>query len=167
MCNKEQKVLYYILWICVIHIKSIAVFVGQWIRSTTRHPISHCLTVSCSPSLEGNCRGCKVVTLAFANTRNPLISVGIEALEEAQAVLHLHKLCRSLTLEFLAQVVSTYLCISTVKQEEDVLLLILNSVEFACCKPVGLISKCAALSQVGDCTVVTGNLSYVSYTLEC
>ena len=131
MCNKEQKVLYYILWMCVIHIKSIAVFVGQWFRSTLRHPISHCLTVSCSPSLEGYCTACKVVTLAFANTGNPLVGVRIETLEEAQAVLHLHKLSGSFALEFLAQVVSTYLCISTVEEEENVLLLILDSVEFA------------------------------------
>ena len=100
--------------------------------------------------LEGDCGSCKALLSPKSNTGYPCIGVGVEALEDAQKVLLLSNFCWRHTLQLLAKVVSTYLCISTVEEEEYMLLLILEGVELASTNSVGFICKGCRCSQVRD-----------------
>ena len=90
-------------------------------------------------NLEADCTLGEVLLRGEANTGNPTVSVGVEALEDAELVLHLSKLCWRLALELLAKVEPANLSIACVEEEEDMLLLILDSVELAGTCGVGCI----------------------------
>ena len=92
-------------------------------------------------SLEAGSSLGKVFLRGEAHTGNPALGLRVEALEEAEGMLLLNQLGRSLALELLAKVIAANFSISTVEEEEDVLLLILNSVELAGTSGIGLISE--------------------------
>lgn len=101
-----------------------------------------------------------------ANAGNPSLGLRVEAVEEAEAVLHLHQLCRGLALELLAKVIPAYLSLFIVEKEEHMLLLILNSVEPAGTLSVDLISEGHTLGEVADAAVVTGDFGHVVSVLK-
>lgn len=81
-------------------------------------------------TLEGDSTLGETLLSGEANAGNPLIRVGVEGLEDAQLVLLLCDFRGSEALQLLAEVESANLCISVVEEEEHVLLLILDCVEF-------------------------------------
>ena len=116
-------------------------------------------------SLEADCLLSEVLRVREAHTGYPALGVRIEALEEAEAMLLLNQLCRSHTLELLAQVIASNFSICRVEEEEDVLLLILHSVELAGSCLVGLISEGDTLGEVAHFAVITCDFGHVVYTL--
>ena len=101
-------------------------------------------------SLEGDSTLSEVLLGREANTGNPGLSLRVEAAEEAQHMLHLHKFLRGFALQLLAKVIAANLSISRVEEEEHVLLLILHSVELASPCLIGFITKGYTLGQIGD-----------------
>ena len=101
-------------------------------------------------ALEGNCTLGEVFCLREANTGNPLLSLGVEGLKEAEVVLLLNQLSRRHSLELLAKVIAANFSITCIEEEEDVLLLILNSVQLAGTLGISLITEGYTLSQVAN-----------------
>ena len=99
-------------------------------------------------SLEADCTLGEVFLRGQANTGNPALSLGIEALEDAEAVLLLSQLSWSEALELLAKVIPAYLNIGTVEKEEDMFGLILNSVELGSTSGISFFREAYTLSKV-------------------
>ena len=101
-------------------------------------------------SLEAGSSLGKVFLAGEANAGNPAVGVGVEALEDAELVLLLNQLAWGQALELLAKVEPANFSVSTVEEEEHVLLLILDSVELAGTSGIGCIVEAHTLGQIGD-----------------
>ena len=117
-------------------------------------------------SLEADCTLSEVFGRREANTGNPSLGLGIEALKEAEDMLLLNQLVRGHALELLAKIIAANFSLCIIEEEKHMLLLILHGVELAGTLGIGLISEGDTLSQVADCTIVTCDFCHVVSVLE-
>ena len=108
----------------------------------------------------------KVLLVGEANTGHPGLGLWVEALEEAEDMLLLNQLGRGHALELLAKIIAANLSLRVIEQEEDMLLLILDSGKAYSTLGIGLITEAHTLGEVGDRTVVTGDFGHVVSVLE-